>query len=52
MIDRVLLLLQERRYSELRHLLDDLHVADIADLFSEIEDRELMLRLFRLLPVP
>ena len=50
MIDRVLLLLQERRYSELRHLLDDLHVADIADLFSEIEDRELMLRLFRLLP--
>ncbi len=50
MIDRVLLLLQERRYSELRNLLNDLHVADIADLFSEIEDRELMLRLFRLLP--
>ncbi len=50
MIDRVLLLLQERRYSELRNLLNALHVADIADLFSEIEDRELMLRLFRLLP--
>lgn len=50
MIDRVLLLLQQRRYSELRALLTDLHVADIADLFSEIEDRELMLRLFRLLP--
>ena len=50
MIDRVLSLLRERRYSELRALLTDLHVADIADLFSEIEDRELMLRLFRLLP--
>lgn len=50
MIDRVLSLLRERRYGELRALLTDLHVADIADLFSEIEDRELMLRLFRLLP--
>lgn len=50
MIDRVLLLLQQKHYSELRNLLADLHVADIADLFSEVEDRELMLRLFRLLP--
>lgn len=50
MIDRVLFLLHERHYSELRQLLNDQHAADIADLFSEIEDRELMLRLFRLLP--
>jgi len=50
MIDRVLLLLRERHYSELRELLEELHVADIADLFDEIEEKELMLRLFRLLP--
>ena len=52
MIDRVLQLLEQRHYGELRELLETLHVADIADLFSEIEERELRLRLFRLLPVP
>lgn len=50
MIDRVLQLLEQRHYGELRELLETLHVADIADLFSEIEERELRLRLFRLLP--
>lgn len=50
MIDRILMLLRERRYGELRSELEDLHAADIADLFSEVDEKELMLRLFRLLP--
>ena len=50
MAERVLTLLREKRYSELRALLEDLHEADVADLFDEIEERELRIRLFRLLP--
>ena len=50
MIDRVLELLAQRQYGQLRQLLETLHVADIAELFSQIEERELRLRLFRLLP--
>ena len=50
MIDRVLSLLHSRQYVELRRLIADMHVADIAEVFSEIPDRESMLRLFRLLP--
>ena len=49
MIDRVLSLLHSRQYVELRRLIADMHVADIAEVFSEIPDRESMLRLFRLL---
>ena len=49
-LEQVQQLLLSKRYSELRAILADLHVADIADLFDEIDDRELRLRLFRLLP--
>ena len=50
MNERVLTLLNDRQYVALRELLSDMHVADIAEVFSEIDDRDSMLRLFRLLP--
>lgn len=50
MIDRVLDLLSEKKYPEIKHTVSTMHEADIAEIFEEIEDRETMLRLFRLLP--
>ena len=50
MIDRVLELLENRQYVALRELIDEMHEADIAEVFSEIESRDTMLRFFRLLP--
>lgn len=50
MNERVLTLLNDRQYVALRELLSDMHVADIAEVLSEIDDRDSMLRLFRLLP--
>ncbi len=50
MIDRVLSLLEEKRYPEVKQTVLSMHEADIADIFDELEDREVMLRLFRLLP--
>lgn len=49
-LEQVKDLLLNKRYSELRTMLEDMHVADIADLFNETDERELRLRLFRLLP--
>jgi len=50
LIDRVLELLENRQYVALRELIDEMHEADIAEVFSEIESRDTMLRFFRLLP--
>jgi len=50
LIDRVLEYLQNRQYVALRELIDEMHEADIADVFSEIDSRDTMLRFFRLLP--
>ncbi|MBR5804794.1 MAG: magnesium transporter [Clostridia bacterium] len=50
MIDRVLELLRSRQYVALKQLISDMHEADIAEVFSEISDRDSMLRFFRLLP--
>ena len=50
MIDRVLELLRSRQYVALKQLIADMHEADIAEVFSEISDRDSMLRFFRLLP--
>ncbi len=50
MIDRVLTLLEERKYPEIKQTVQTMHEADIAEIFEEIENREVMLRLFRLLP--
>lgn len=50
MIDRVLELLQARQYVALRELISDMHEADIAEVFAEIESSDTMLRFFRLLP--
>lgn len=50
MIDRVLSLLEQKHYSEVKETLLSMHEADIAEIFNEVDDREVMLRLFRLLP--
>lgn len=50
MIDHVLDLLSEKKYPEIKTTVSTMHEADIAEIFEEIEDREVMLRLFRLLP--
>ena len=50
MIDHVLSLLEKRLYPEVKQTVLSMHEADIAEIFDEIEDREVMLRLFRLLP--
>ncbi len=46
----ILSLLEEKRYSELKKTLLSMHEADIAEIFEDISDREVSLRLFRLLP--
>ena len=48
-MERILSLLQEKRYSEIKEFLSGLHAADIAEFFDEIGDSEQALRLFRLL---
>ncbi len=50
MIDNVLSLLSEKKYAQVKQALKDMHEVDIAEVFEEIEDREIALRLFRLLP--
>lgn len=50
MIDHVLALLEEKRYSEVKNTLLSMHEADIAEVLGEISDREVSLRLFRLMP--
>lgn len=50
MIDRVLSLLEEKRYPEVKKTFLSMHEADIAEIFDEISDSETTLRLFRLIP--
>ncbi len=50
MIDRVLSLLEEKRYPEVKKTFLNMHEADIAEIFDEISDSETTLRLFRLIP--
>ena len=50
MIDRVLSLLEEKRYSEVKQTVLSMHEAAVAEIFEQIDDREVTLRLFRLLP--
>ena len=50
MIDRVLQLLEEKKFAEVKKTVLEMYDADIAEVFEQIEDRDIMLRLFRLLP--
>lgn len=50
MIDRVLQLLEEKKFAEVKKTVLEMYDADIAEVFEQIEDRDVMLRLFRLLP--
>ena len=50
MIDTIMSLLAEKKYAQVKQAVMDMHEVDIAELFEEIEDREILLRLFRLLP--
>lgn len=50
MTDTVLSLLAEKKYAQVKQVVQDMHEVDIAEIFEEIDDREIALRLFRLLP--
>ncbi len=50
MTDRILGLLEQKRYSEVKRTVAEMNEVDIADLFEDIDDPERALRLFRLLP--
>lgn len=50
MTDTVLSLLSEKKYAQVKQVVQDMHEVDIAEIFEEIDDRETALRLFRLLP--
>jgi magnesium transporter len=50
MVDRVLTLLEEKKYPEVKQTVQSMHEADVAEIFNEIDDSETTLRLFRLLP--
>ncbi|MEG1894340.1 MAG: magnesium transporter [Clostridia bacterium] len=50
MTDRVLELLENKKYSQVKLTVADMNEVDIAGVFEEIDDPERSLRLFRLLP--
>jgi len=50
MRDRVLELLEQKEYAQVKAAVVEMHEVDIAELFEELEERDVMLRLFRLLP--
>lgn len=50
MLDRVLELLEAKKFSEVKQLAADMHSADIAAVFDHLDDRETAIKFFRLLP--
>ena len=50
MMSRVVELLREKRYAEVKTAVQEMNAIDIAELFEGIDDLETTLRLFRLLP--
>ena len=50
MVEKIQELLDNRQYHELRELASNMHEADIAEVLSDVEDRDAVLKLFRLLP--
>ena len=49
-MNRVIELLQEKKYSEVKSAVQEMNEIDMAELFEGIDDPETTLRLFRLLP--
>jgi len=50
MMSRVVELLREKKYAEVKTAVQEMNAIDIAELFEGIDDLEITLRLFRLLP--
>ncbi|HWR19450.1 MAG TPA: magnesium transporter [Clostridia bacterium] len=50
MMNRVVELLREKKYTEVKTAVQEMNAIDIAELFEGIDDLETTLRLFRLLP--
>ncbi len=48
--EKILELLQSKQYSALRDMASNMHEADVAEVLSEVKDKDSRLRLFRLLP--
>ena len=49
MDDKILALLEEKQFSEIKKRFSQMHAADIAEQFDDMENRETAVRLFRLL---
>ena len=49
MDDKILSLLEEKQFSEIKKRFSQMHAADIAEQFDDMENRETAVRLFRLL---
>ena len=52
MDDKILSLLEEKQFSEIKKRFSQMHAADIAEQFDDMESRETAVRLFRLLVHP
>ena len=48
--EKILELLESKKYPQIKEQVESMHEADIAELFADIEDPALSLRFFRLLP--
>ena len=50
MNDEIFELIENKNFIKLKNLIKDMHVPDIANLLSEIEDTTVVIKIFRLLP--
>lgn len=50
MINQVLELLEEKKYAQARNVIDDMNAVDVAAIFAQLEERETIVKLFRILP--
>lgn len=53
MIDQVLAFLSEKRYQEAKNIIKDMNAVDVAEVFEELkenDERDISLRLFRIMP--
>jgi len=50
MITQVLELLEEKKYAAARNVIDEMNAVDVAAIFAQLEERQTIVKLFRILP--
>ncbi len=50
MINQVLELLEEKKYAQARNVIEEMNAVDVAAIFAQLEERETIVKLFRILP--